>query len=77
MRFQWPELLWLALSLPLLVLLYAWLLRRRKKAAVFFPSLTLVREALGPAGAWRRHVPPALLLASLGALIVAGARPMA
>jgi len=77
MRFQWPELLWLASSLPLLMLLYVWLLRRRKKAAVHYPSLVVVQEAVGAAAGWRRHVPPALLLAALGALIIAGARPMA
>ena len=77
MRFQWPEMLWLALMLPLLVLLYAWLMRRRKKLALRYASLALVQEALGKKTAWRRHVPPTLLLGAFGALIVAGARPMA
>jgi len=76
MSFQWPEFLWLAAALPLLVLLYVQLLRRRKKFAVRFSSLGLVREAMsGPS--WRRHVPPALILLALAALIVAIARPTA
>jgi Ca-activated chloride channel family protein len=77
MKFQWPEMLWLALLLPLLVALYVWLMRQRKKAVVRYPGLALVRDALGKARAWRRHVPPALLLAAFGALIVGGARPTA
>jgi Ca-activated chloride channel family protein len=76
MSFQWPEFLWLAAALPLLVLLYVQLLRRRKKFAVRYSSLGLVREAMsGPS--WRRHVPPALILLALAALIVAIARPTA
>jgi Ca-activated chloride channel homolog len=76
MSFQWPEFLWLAAVLPLLVLLYVQLLRRRKKFALRYSSLGLVREAMsGPS--WRRHVPPALILLALAALIVAIARPTA
>ena len=64
MSFQWPELLWLMLALPLLVALYAWVLARKKKFAVRYASLSLVKEAMGPGQSWRRHVPPLLLLAS-------------
>jgi Ca-activated chloride channel family protein len=77
MKFVWPELLWLALMLPLVVLLYVWLLHRRKKAVVRYASLALVKSALGRNMGWRRHVPPTLLLAAFAALIVAAARPMA
>ena len=77
MKFLWFEMLWVALLLPLLVVLYVWLMRRRKKAVVRYPGLSLVRDALGKTHAWRRHVAPALLLAALAALIVAGARPTA
>src|SRR3954467_6670504 len=76
MTFQWPEFLWLLAGLPALVALYLFLLRRRKKFAVRYSSLALVREAMGGA-AWRRHVPPALVLLALAALIVAIARPSA
>ena len=34
MTFLWPQFLWLLLTLPLLVLLYVWLLRRRKALAL-------------------------------------------
>src|SRR3954454_1060694 len=76
MSFQWPEFLWLLAALPALVGLYVFLLRRRKKFAVRFSSLALVREAMvGPT--WRRHLPPALVLLALAALIIAVARPSA
>jgi Ca-activated chloride channel family protein len=42
MYFQWPEFLWLMLAMPLLVLLYLWLLRRKKKTALRYASLSIV-----------------------------------
>ena len=33
MSFQWPQFLWLQLALPLLVLLYLWILKRRRTSA--------------------------------------------
>ena len=48
MTFLWPDLLWLSLAAPALVASYVLLLRRRKKAALRYASLALVREALGP-----------------------------
>src|SRR5437764_1362678 len=76
MTFQWPEFLWLGAGLPLLVLAYLYLLRRRKKFALRYSNLALLKEAMGGAS-WRRHAPPFLLLAGLAALIVAIARPSA
>ena len=77
MVFLWPSLLWLLCLAPLLVLLYVWLLRRRRQAAVAYSHLALVREALGASRPWRRHVPPLLLWLALVALLLAAARPMA
>jgi Ca-activated chloride channel homolog len=77
MNFLWQEALWLLLLLPLLVLLYIWLLRRRKKTAVAWSSLAVIKEAMGTQRLWRRHVPPILMLLALATLIVAGARPTA
>ena len=76
MSFQWPEFLWLLAALPALVALYVYLLRRRKRFAVRYSSLTLMREAMSSAS-WRRHVPPLFILLALAALIVAIARPSA
>ena len=75
MAFEWPMVLWLLLAVPGLVAAYLWLKRRRKKLALRFASLSVVREALGRSPGWRRHVPPVLLLVALTALIVAAARP--
>ncbi len=76
-NFIWPEMLWLLLLLPLFVLLYLWLLKRRKKTAVAWSSLDIIREAQGPGTAWRRHIPPALLLTALASMLFAVSRPSA
>ena len=77
MTFLWPEFLWLLLLLPLLVLLYIWLLRRKKKLALRYASLSIVREAMGKGQSFRRHIPPMLFLLSLAAMLVASSRPFA
>ncbi|QRR36525.1 VWA domain-containing protein [Hydrogenophaga sp. YM1] len=77
MSFLWPQMLWLLLALPLLVLLYLWLLRRRQRTALRYANLSIVREALGKGPGWRRHVPPMLLLLALAAMLLAAARPTA
>ncbi len=77
MTFAWPEMLWLLLVLPALIALYLFLLGRKKKAALRYPNLALVKEAMGR-GQWlRRHLPPVLFLLSLAAMITAIARPTA
>jgi len=75
MSFLWPGHLWLLLALPLLPLLYVWLLRRRGKTALRFSSLDLVRQA--SVRPWRRHVPPVLLFLACAVLLLAAARPTA
>lgn len=77
MRFIWHEMLWLLLVAPALVGVYLWALRRKKRGAVRFASLDMVREAVGRAGAWRRHVPPALFLLAFVVTLLAIARPSA
>ena len=77
MTFLWPQFLWLLLALPLLVLLYVWLLRRKKKNALQYASLSIVREAMGKGQSVRRHIPPVLFLLSLAAMLVASSRPFA
>ena len=75
MTFQWPELLWLLLAVPLLVVAYVVLLRRRRKAALQYASLSLVKDSIGLG--MRRHIPPVLLLLALALMIAATARPNA
>jgi Ca-activated chloride channel family protein len=69
--------LWMSLALPLLVLAYLWVLLRKKKLAVKYASLSMVREAIGAGGRIRRHVPPLLFFLALAAMLVAMARPQA
>jgi Ca-activated chloride channel family protein len=77
MKFLWPQMLWWLLVVPVLVAAYVAWLRRRKKGAVRYSSLALVKEAIGPGDRIRRHLPPAILLLSLIVMIVAMARPTA
>jgi Ca-activated chloride channel family protein len=77
MTFLWPHLLWLLLIVPVLVAAYVIVLRRKKKAAVRYASLAMVRDALGAGQTLRRHLPPALFLLALIAMVVAIARPAA
>jgi Ca-activated chloride channel homolog len=77
MSFLSPEYLWLLLAVPALVALYAVVIARRKKGAVRYANLELVKEALGPAQRLRRHIPPALFLLGLTATLLAVARPTA
>lgn len=77
MSFQTPWLLLALLALPVLVVLYVWLLRRRRRFAVVFSDLDLIRQALPPRSRWRRHVPAALLLVAFASLLLSLARPLA
>lgn len=77
MSFLWPSLLWLMLLLPLLVALYFWILKRKRKTTVRLASISVAKLAAGSGPGWRRHVPPALLLLALAAMLFAVARPTA
>jgi Ca-activated chloride channel family protein len=77
MNFLWPQFLWLLLALPVLVGLYVLLLRRKKKLAVRYASLSIVKEAMGAGQQVRRHIPPVLFLLAMAALLLAAARPVA
>jgi len=75
MGFVWPEMLWLLLAAPALAVAYVFALRRRKKAAIRFASLGLIRPAIGASARVRRHIPPVLFLLAMIAAIVGIARP--
>jgi len=77
MTFLTPEALGLLVLLPVAVAAYILILRRRSRAAVRYSSLAPVKAALGTGQKIRRHVPPALFLAALAAMLVALARPAA
>ncbi len=77
MTFLWPDMLWLLLAIPALVAGYVLLLRRKKKAALRYANLSLVKEAMGAGRQFRRHIPPLLFLLALATTIVGIARPAA
>ena len=77
MDFQWPNMLWLLLLVPVLIAAYVWAQKRRQRYAVRYASLSLVKEALGKGPGIRRHIPPLLFLFGLIAMIIAHARPIA
>ncbi len=76
MTFIWPGFLFLAGLIPLIILFYVLMLRRRRRFVVRYSSLALVREAQ-PHQSWmRRYLPLALFLLALTSLIVALGRPV-
>ena len=75
MGVTWPLALLSLLVLPLLVAAYVRQLRRRRRQAVRYSSVALIRAAAPPRSAWRRHVAFALLLGALATLGLAAARP--
>ena len=77
MTFLWPQMLWLLAAVPVLAGGYVLLLRRRKKFAVRYSDLAMVREALGPGQRLRRHLPPLLFLIAMALAIFGIARPTA
>lgn len=75
MSFAWAFLLPLLLVVPVVLAVYLWSLRRKRKQAVTYSSVALLRSVIPARSRWRRHVPAALLLTSLGVLAIASARP--
>ncbi|MCA9988429.1 MAG: VWA domain-containing protein, partial [Anaerolineales bacterium] len=77
MIFLWPWLLLLFLLVPLLIGPYILMLRRKRKFAVRYASVALIREALPRYARWRQHLPFALFLTAVALLTMAVARPAA
>jgi Ca-activated chloride channel family protein len=76
MDFQWSGLLVALVLLPVLVAIYVLSLRRRRRSGVRYSSLALIREAQPGQSRLRRHLPFALVVAALGALVLSLARPV-
>ena len=76
MEFLWPGFLFALGLIPLLVGLYIWMLRRRR-FAVRYSSLELVRAALPKKSNGRRHIPVVLFLLGITSLVFALGRPVA
>ncbi len=77
MTFLWPGFLLLLALVPILIAFYIWVLRRRRRYAVRFSSLAIVRPALPRYSRLRRHLPFALFVLALAGLSIALARPVA
>src|SRR5690242_9423548 len=75
MNFLAPELLLGLLLIPLAIGFYLWAQRRRTKYAVRFTNLALLANLAPKRPSWRRHLPPALYLAAIAALLIGLARP--
>jgi len=76
MELLWPGFLYFLALIPILIVAYILILRRRKPLVVRYSSLSLVRDALPKRQSWRRHVPFALFLLALSSLIMASSRPI-
>lgn len=74
MNFANPNILWLLAVIPLLAAYYIWQ-SRKGGAAIVISTLAGAAGAPRTLRYWLRHVPVALRLAALAALIVALARP--
>lgn len=74
MFFQLSELAVLFIAPLVLAVAYIWRQRKRKKFALRYASVDLVRSTQQGRG-WRRHIPPVLFLASLSVLILSIMQP--
>lgn len=77
MSFIWPTLLLVLLCVPLLIVLYLRMQRRRRRFAAHFGSLGLVHDARGGGLGIRRHIPAIIFLTGITILIISLARPQA
>jgi Ca-activated chloride channel family protein len=75
--FQSPDALLALLLVPVLVLGYLWVVRRRTLDAETLGTMGTTTARSGRPRGWRRHVVPAVLLAGIVVLLVALARPQA
>jgi Ca-activated chloride channel homolog len=74
MTFLWPGFLFFLGIIPIIIGVYVLMLRRRRYA-IRFSSLSLVRDALPKQSFLRRHLPFGLFLLALASLVVALSRP--
>jgi Ca-activated chloride channel family protein len=77
MTFQWPLMLLGLVTLPALVALYVWVLRRPVRAPVAHTQLALLAQAVIASAPWRRHVPAALVALAFTSVLLGMARPVA
>lgn len=77
MTFEWPYVLIALIVVPLLAGAYIWYDRQRETRASAFTNPALLPNLVERSPGWRRHLPLAIVLVALAALIVGVARPHA
>jgi Ca-activated chloride channel family protein len=75
MNFLAPQMLLGLLLIPVAIGFYLWAQRRRSKYAVRFTNLDLLANLTPRRPSWRRHLPSALYLGAIAALLIGLARP--
>jgi Ca-activated chloride channel homolog len=75
MSFAWPIALCGLALVALAALAYAVAQRRRRRYVVRFTNLDLLENVVADSPRWRRHIPAALALLALSALVIGMARP--
>ena len=75
MSFASPELLLGLLLVPIALIGYLFVQRRRSRYAVRFTNVDLLANLAPRTPGWRRHLPPVLYLAAISALAIGLARP--
>ena len=74
-RFAYPHLLWFLLAVPVMVVVFAILLRLRKRNLRHFGNIEVVKSLLRDVSSWRVRVKFILFVVAYSALILAAARP--
>lgn len=77
MDLLWPSALLLLVLVPVLAAIYMWMLKRRRRYAVRYSSVSLIRAALPKQSRIRRHLPAAFFLLALASMVFALSRPVA
>src|SRR6266851_4530266 len=73
--FKAPSALIFLVLIPLLAGAYVWMQYRRRRYAVRYASVSLIREAVGKGPGFKRHVPAIIYMAALAAMVIGLARP--
>lgn len=76
MDLLWPNFILLLACIPVLIVLYIWMLRGRKRFTARYSSLVLVDDAIRSRSLLRKHLTFVLFVGALASLILALARPV-
>ncbi len=77
MTFQWPLMLFSLGLIPLFVLAYILMQRRRQTYTLRFTNMALLSKVASRRPGFKKHLPPLVFLVSLTVLLVSLARPTA